>query len=123
MSNSQSVKYRLIGALVIVFSFSLAWLLLLDHDVQRHQDWQSSMPKKVDVERFDIDKPVKSAPQEISGAASEASSKTQSQDRIEEVSSQQVKSVSLTSQQKIPQPTAVASSSQSEISPTTRQSP
>lgn len=58
MSDAQSIKYRLIGAAVIVVSFVLAWWLLLDHDVKRHQNLDMQMPEPITVERFDIDSPV-----------------------------------------------------------------
>ena len=58
MSDSQSIKYRLIGAAVIVVSFILAWWLLLDHDVKRHQNLDTQMPEPITVERFDIDAPT-----------------------------------------------------------------
>ncbi len=57
MSDAQSIKYRLIGAVVIVISFALAWLLLLDHDLQREQSWKTQVPEQLVIERFDIEEP------------------------------------------------------------------
>ncbi|WP_299082843.1 SPOR domain-containing protein [uncultured Paraglaciecola sp.] len=50
----QSIKYRLIGALVIIASFTLAWLLLLDHDVKRQSQWDKKVPKPIEIERFEV---------------------------------------------------------------------
>lgn len=57
MSDFQSIKYRLIGAAVIVVSFIFAWWLLLDHDVHRLQDVQADIPEPLKIERFEIEKP------------------------------------------------------------------
>ena len=59
MSDIEAIKYRLIGALVIVVSFIFAWWLVLDHDVQRLQDEDMEIPEPLKIERFDIDKPEK----------------------------------------------------------------
>lgn len=52
--DAQSTKYRLIGALVIIVSFGLAWLLLLDHDVKRQTPWSERVPEPLEIERFEI---------------------------------------------------------------------
>ena len=57
MSDFQSIKYRLIGAAVIVISFVFSCWLLLDHEVHRLQDIQADIPKPMEIERFTIDKP------------------------------------------------------------------
>ncbi len=50
----QSIKYRLVGALVVIVSFSLAWFLLLDHDVKRQSQWQTDLPEAIKIERFTV---------------------------------------------------------------------
>jgi DedD protein len=59
MSDIQAIKYRLVGAVVIVVGFSCVWWLLLDHEEHRRiQETQVEIPQKsFSVERFDIDKP------------------------------------------------------------------
>ena len=59
---NQSIKYRLIGALVIVISFTLAWLLLLDHDVKRKQQWAEDVPPPIEIERFEVPEPILDTP-------------------------------------------------------------
>lgn len=58
MSDFQSIKYRLIGAAVIVISFIFSWWLLLDHEVHRLQNAQIDIPVPLEIERFDIKKPT-----------------------------------------------------------------
>jgi DedD protein len=50
----QPIKYRVIGALVIVFTFMLAWWLLLDHDVKRFRSVKEPIPEPIMIERFEI---------------------------------------------------------------------
>lgn len=57
MSDSTTIKYRLVGAAVVILSSVLAWWLLLDHDVKRSNSWDGNMPEPMVVERFDIDAP------------------------------------------------------------------
>jgi DedD protein len=57
MSDIQSIKYRVVGALVIVVSLLLAWWILLDHDIQRYKNVSEDIPEAVVIERFEI-KPV-----------------------------------------------------------------
>ena len=59
MSDYQAIKYRLIGAAVIVGSFIFAWWLLLDHEVHRLGDSQMDIPEPMKIERFDIEEPTK----------------------------------------------------------------
>lgn len=54
-NDSQAIKYRVIGALVVITCFLLAWWLLLDHDIKRGQTWDGNMPEPLVIERFDID--------------------------------------------------------------------
>ncbi|NRB41720.1 MAG: SPOR domain-containing protein [Pseudomonadales bacterium] len=63
---NQSIKYRLIGALVIIFSFTLAWLLLLDHDVKRQSQWAQNVPAPIEIERFDVERPELAVTPELS---------------------------------------------------------
>jgi len=53
-SDPQSIKYRLIGAFIILVSCSTAWWLFLDHDLQRFQAIESASVNNIDIERFDI---------------------------------------------------------------------
>lgn len=59
MSDIQAIKYRLVGAVVIVVGFSCVWWLMLDHEEHRRiQETQVEMPEKAFVvERFNIDEP------------------------------------------------------------------
>jgi len=59
MSDIQSIKYRLVGAVVIVIGFALLWSILLDHDAKRKvKDNQLTIPAQTfNVERFDIKDP------------------------------------------------------------------
>lgn len=59
MTDFHTIKYRLIGAAIIVISLVLSWWLFLDHDVRRYQNIQSAQPEPLAIERFDIAKPVK----------------------------------------------------------------
>lgn len=61
MSDFHTIKYRLIGAAIIVCALVLSWWLFLDHDVRRYQDIRDNQPEPLVIERFDIAKPV--APQ------------------------------------------------------------
>lgn len=55
MSNdTQTIKYRLIGALVVLMLFVLVWWLFLDHDVKRYQDTKRGIPEPLQIERFDV---------------------------------------------------------------------
>jgi DedD protein len=54
MSDQQTIKYRIIGALVIAVCFSLAWWILLDHDIQRTDVQQLYIPEPLEIERFEI---------------------------------------------------------------------
>lgn len=50
-----SIKYRVVGALVIVLSFAFAWWVLLDHELQRFDHTLSAdIPERVQIERFEI---------------------------------------------------------------------
>lgn len=71
MSDWQSVKYRLIGATVIVISFVFSWWLLLDHEVHRLQGKQADIPQPMEIERFDIEEPMMPATEEASGQAAD----------------------------------------------------
>ena len=53
-SDPQSIKYRAIGASIIVISCSLAWWLFLDHESKRYQSIESVVNEPVNVERFAI---------------------------------------------------------------------
>ncbi len=57
-SDPQSIKYRVVGALIILISCSLAWWLLLDHDVRRYDSVDSAINKPVNVERFEVPQEV-----------------------------------------------------------------
>lgn len=59
MSDIQAIKYRLVGAVVIVVGFALVWWLMLDHEARRRiQEEQADLPPQTfEVERFDIDEP------------------------------------------------------------------
>ncbi len=57
MSDWQAIKYRVIGAGVIVVSLGLAWWLLLDHEVHRLQGDNTDFPQPFEVEKFDIEEP------------------------------------------------------------------
>ncbi|CAA0107397.1 Cell division protein DedD [BD1-7 clade bacterium] len=55
MSDHESLKYRVVGALVVIVSLALAWSILLEHDVQREHDWaKSDIPEPMQIERFDV---------------------------------------------------------------------
>lgn len=56
-TDTQTIKYRLIGAAVILISLVLGWWLFLDHDVQRYQDIKRNIPEPLPIERFDIAEP------------------------------------------------------------------
>lgn len=53
--DTQTIKYRLIGAAVILFSLLMAWWLFLDHDVKRYQDVRRTMPEPLLIERFEVE--------------------------------------------------------------------
>lgn len=55
--DTQTVKFRLIGAAVVLIGLTLAWWLLLDHDVKRYQETRQAVPARIDIERFDIEEP------------------------------------------------------------------
>lgn len=55
--DTQNIKFRLIGAAVVVVSLTLAWWLLLDHDVKRYQETRVAVPARIDIERFDVEQP------------------------------------------------------------------
>lgn len=55
--DTQAVKFRLIGAAVVVVVAVLAWWLLLSHDVRRYQETRESIPQPIHVERFDVQEP------------------------------------------------------------------
>jgi len=58
MSNdTQAIKYRLIGALVVLVLFVLVWWLFLDHDVKRYQDTKRGIPEPLEIQRFDVAQP------------------------------------------------------------------
>lgn len=59
MSNdTQAIKYRLIGALVVLMLFVLVWWLFLDHDVKRYQDTKRSIPEPLEIQRFEVAEPT-----------------------------------------------------------------
>lgn len=58
MTDFQTIKYRLIGAAIIVCSLVLSWWLFLDHDLRRYQDVSQTALEPLVIERFDIEKPV-----------------------------------------------------------------
>lgn len=51
-AHKETIKYRVIGALVIIVSLALAWWLLLDHEVRRFQDNQQGIPEPIAVKRI-----------------------------------------------------------------------
>ena len=53
-SDPQSIKYRVIGASIIVLSCSLAWWFFLDHESKRYQSIEPVVKELVKVERFEI---------------------------------------------------------------------
>lgn len=53
-SDPQSIKYRAIGASIIMVSCSLAWWLFLDHESKRYQSIESVVKEPLNVERFEI---------------------------------------------------------------------
>lgn len=59
MSDIQAIKYRLVGAVVIVIGFALVWWLMLDHEAHRRikEDQAELPPQTFEIERFDIDEP------------------------------------------------------------------
>lgn len=59
MSDIQAMKYRLVGAVVIIVGFALVWWLMLDHEAHRRvKEEQADIPAQTfEVERFDIDEP------------------------------------------------------------------
>lgn len=59
MSDIQTIKYRLVGAVVIVIGFALLWSLLLDHEAKRkvNEKQLDIPPQTFNVERFDIKDP------------------------------------------------------------------
>lgn len=63
--DAQNIKFRLIGAAVVVVGLTLAWWLLLDHDVKRYQETRATVPAKIDIERFDVEKPQPVRGQEV----------------------------------------------------------
>lgn len=75
--DSQSIKYRLIGALVIIVSFTLAWLLLLDHDVKRQSQWSDNVPSPIEIERFEVEEPKTSKVETVTEVKSQAVIKPQ----------------------------------------------
>lgn len=57
-ASNQAIKFRLVGALVVLLSFVLAWWLFLDHDVKRYQTTKQNIPEPMQIERFDIAEPA-----------------------------------------------------------------
>ena len=57
-SDPQSIKYRVVGAIIILVTCSLAWWLLLDHDVKRYESVDSAITQPVNVERFEVPQEV-----------------------------------------------------------------
>ncbi len=57
-ASNQAIKFRLVGALVVLLSFVLAWWLFLDHDVKRYQTTKQNIPEPMQIERFDIAEPT-----------------------------------------------------------------
>lgn len=55
--DAQLIKFRLIGAAVVIVGITLAWWLLLDNDVKRYQETRETIPARIDIERFDVEKP------------------------------------------------------------------
>lgn len=55
--DAQLIKFRLIGAVVVLVGLTLAWWLLLDNDVKRYQETREAIPARIDIERFDVEKP------------------------------------------------------------------
>lgn len=54
MNQQQPIKYRVIGALVIIFTFILAWWLLLDHDIKRFKNIKEPISEPIVIDRFDV---------------------------------------------------------------------
>lgn len=57
MTDFQTIKYRLVGAAVVVSSLVLTWWLFFDHDIRRHQHGDRTLPEPLVIERFNIEKP------------------------------------------------------------------
>lgn len=71
-TSKETIKYRVIGALVIVISLSLAWWLLLDHDVRRLQDNQQGIPKPIKIKRISLPEETPPQPKTLTDAAKTA---------------------------------------------------
>ncbi len=73
MSDIQAIKYRLVGAVVIVIGFASMWWLMLDHEAHRRikNEHLDIPPQTMAIERFDIEepKPLGIRPQEAGGVA------------------------------------------------------
>jgi DedD protein len=53
-SDPQSIKYRVIGASIILLSCSFAWWAFLDHESKRYESIESIVKEPLNIERFEI---------------------------------------------------------------------
>lgn len=108
----QSTKYRLIGAMVIIVSFALAWLLLLDHDVKRQTQWSERVPEPLEIERFEIVRATDHQNQPVSYQV--ASKKADSDDNSTAVESSSIHSDTSTDSDVVAKPKPHIAKGQSE---------
>ena len=52
--NLESIKFRVVGALIILLTSLIAWWLILDHDLQKFDALGDSLQHTVDVQHFAI---------------------------------------------------------------------
>lgn len=53
-SDPQSIKYRIVGAAIILLSCSFAWWALLDHESKRYESIDAIVKEPLNIERFEI---------------------------------------------------------------------